>query len=402
MPTGKINIIGRIGNTYNEDGSLKEKGVELPDVIMQVEANKVCDVLDCLIESEGGSVDVGKAIAKYVKDLPGIVNTIAGKYCASMGTEIHLSRPLDQRKKIQGGRYIIHNPLLVGVSGNAAELVEAADHIKGYEKDMLAMYHNATGLDKSALEGLMAQETDLTDDQCKAFNFVSEIIATPELKAVASINKTTKKTELIDMGKEIKTAVEAAFAGVLETLRGGKKKIVTVVAAKKVDGATAEMLTTDGDVALYTDSPLAGFEADNTKVVKVFSDEAMTIVVADGEYTLKDGSIIKVAAGVVTEYTPVAPMDGSTEGSVEELAARVAELEAENKAIEARMRAEFDTELTAVVTEIKKSMGSNYTPKGEVKKFGKTTVAAKKIEGSVKSMKELAAERSAAYKANKA
>lgn len=393
MPRVKILIAGQIGSTYNEDGSVKDKGVELQDVVMQVASNPDAEGYDILIESGGGSVDVGNAIAAYISSLPNVI-TIAGTFCASIATRIHLAVPVEKRKKIAGGRYIIHNPMLTNVTGNSAELSEMADYIKQFETDMIKMYHNATGLDKAAIEGLMAQETDLTDEQCKTFGFISEVLTVEGPKAIAFITTKPKQTTEITMSK-IKEMIDQAFAGIQEKITGKKQVVATkkVTTAAKKPEPKAEVLVTDGDISIYTDMPLSEFIADNTKVVKAFSDEAMTTPVADGDYTLKDGSEIKVAGGVVTEVKEVEAEPA--EADVEALEARIAELETEN----ANMRAEFENELTAKVTELMGQIGSNYTPKAEVKKFGKTTVAAAvQKDAGKKSLKEQAKERSASYK----
>ncbi|HRP60503.1 MAG TPA: ATP-dependent Clp protease proteolytic subunit, partial [Vicingus sp.] len=79
--------------------------------------------------------------------------------------------PLNKRKIVAGTEYFIHNPLLNNVRGNSEQLIQAANYIKPYETAMLNMYAKATGLDKATLQGLMAQETSLTDEQAKALGF---------------------------------------------------------------------------------------------------------------------------------------------------------------------------------------------------------------------------------------
>jgi len=377
MPRANIYINGQIGSTFNEDGTIHIKGVELADVVLQVEANKGAEGYDVYVKSPGGSIDVGRAIAKYIGSLPNAV-TIADEMCASMGTEIHLSVPLERRKMIAGTRYIIHNPLLVGVSGNASELNDAADYIKKYEKEMLAMYHNATGVDKAALEGLMAQETSLTDEQCKTLNFVCEVIPKVE-KAIAFIEN-QKNTEIMT---KVKTLVASAIAGI-------RKELGLKVAELK---PKAEILSnTDGSASIYTDKPLADFIADNSIEIKVFSDEAMTMPFADGEFESEKYKVT-IAGGIVTAVETI-----EAEATVEELQARITELETERATVESNLRAEFEAELTNQLNEFKAEIGSNYVPKGEVKKF---TFQRKPIGEPKKSVKEEAAERKAQYKAKK-
>lgn len=377
MPRANIYINGQIGSTYNEDGTIHTKGVELADVVLQVEANKEAEGFNVYINSPGGSIDIGRAIAKYIGSLQNVI-TIADGMCASMGTEIHLAVPLANRKMIAGTRYIIHNPLLVGVSGNAAELNDAADYIKKYEKEMLAMYHNATGVDKAALEGLMAQETSLTDEQCKTLNFVSEILPKVE-KAIAFIEN-QKQTEIMT---KVKTLVASAIAGIRKELGLKEAKIE----------AKAEILSNaDGSASIYTDKPIADFIADNSVEVRVFSDEAMETPFADGEFETPEYKIT-VAGGMITAVETI-----EAEATVEELQARISELESERATMEANLRAEFEAELTAQLNDLKAEIGSNYVPKGESKKF---TFQRKPVGEVKKSAKEEAEERKAQYKTKK-
>lgn len=372
-----IYINGQIGSTYNEDGTVHKKGVELADVVLQVEANKDAEGYDVYIKSPGGSIDVGRAIAKYIGSLPNAV-TIADEMCASMGTEIHLSVPLERRKMIAGTKYIIHNPLLVGVTGNASELNDAADYIKKYEKEMLAMYHNATGVDKTALEGLMAQETSLTDEQCKALNFVIEVL--PKMEKAIAFVENQKNTEIMS---KVKVLIASAIAGIKEELG---------IKVKKVEPKAEVLSNTDGTASIYTDKPVSDFIADNSVEVKVFSDEAMTTPFADGEFETPKYKVT-VANGIITAVEMI-----EAEATVEELQARISQLESERESVEANLRAEFEQELATQLNELKGEIGSNYSPKGEAKKF---TYQRKPEAVSKKSPKEEAKERKEQYKSAK-
>lgn len=379
MSRAKVYIKGQIGNTYTEDGTIHVKGVELADVVLQVEANKGAEGYDIYINSPGGSIDIGRAIAKYIGSLENAV-TIAEGMCASMGTEIHLAVPLANRKMVAGTQYIIHNPLLVGVTGNAAELNDAADFIKKYEKEMLAMYHNATGVDKAALEGLMAQETSLTDEQCKTLNFVSEILPKEE-RAIAFIGNQNNT----DIMSKVKTIVGLAIAGL-------RKELGIKEPNKKPDAKAEVLANKDNTASIYTDKPISDFIADNSVEVRVFSDEAMETPFADGEFETPEYKIT-VAGGIVTAVETI-----EAQATVEELQARISELESERATMEANLRAEFETELTTQLNELKAEIGSNYVPKGEVKKF---TFQRKPLGEPKKSVKEEAEERKALYKSKK-
>jgi len=381
MKIANIYITGQIGNTLNEDGTVRIKGVELADVVLQMNGNKDADIVNVYINSQGGSIEIGRAISKYISSFENAY-TIADTLCASMGTEIHLSVPLARRKMIAGTQYVIHNPMLVGVTGNASELSDASEYIKTFEKEMLSMYANATNLDKTALEGLMALETSLTDEQCKQFNFVSEIIPRSQLKAVAFIEKQTNTNQIIEQMK--KTVKELVAIG-LTNLR---KELGIKVAAAPAE-AKAEVLTsTDGSTTIYLNKPLADFVADNTVEVLAFSDEAMTVPMTDVEIELGE-DIIKIEGGKIVSVAPKNEM--TPEMEIAQLKEKIAQLETEKETI----FADFEAQMNEELTKLKGEIGSAYVPKGEVKKF----VAGKKIGQVIeKSVKEKIAERKEVYK----
>lgn len=341
---GRINIIGQIGDTINEDGSIKTKGVQLQDVVIQVNNNKMADELHVYINSGGGEVSVGQAIARYLSKLPN-VTTIANELCGSIATEIHLAVPLNKRKIVAGTEYFIHNPLLDNVRGNSEQLIQAANHIKPYETAMLNMYAKATGLDKASLQGLMAQETSLTDEQCKSLGFVSEIIPRQTLRAVAFINKnsnnqTNEEMEVKEMFAELKamlTPTQKAKAMKAETDKG-----VIEWASEGAIPEVGEAVTVNGEAVT----------------------EAMDL-------TLTDGTVVKVdAAGLVTEVVAVV---AATEpnAEVEALKAKIAEMEASKEAEIKAAKEQIELEVKAEFDNLKAEFTSQFTPQAAKPAFNK-------------------------------
>ena len=189
---GNIYISGQIGSTENE------KGVELIDVVSQAEKLKDCTQINCFINSPGGSVEVGKSIAKYLKSLPN-VHTIATGQCASIATEIHLAVPLANRKIVAGTEYMIHNPLFADIDkANSNDLKDMLAVLQPIEKDMVNMYSESTGVGKDAISALMDIEAFLTDEQLLSLNFVSEII--PKIKPLAFFKQDKMSKQTIKLG----------------------------------------------------------------------------------------------------------------------------------------------------------------------------------------------------------
>lgn len=367
---GHIYINGQIGNSYNDDGSVAVKGIELQDVVTQAEANKGAEVLNVHITSKGGSIRVGKLIAEYISKLPNAI-TIAEKECASMGTEIHLAVPLANRKIQKGTEYFVHSPLMQGVSGNADELNDMADYIREAEKEMLSMYCKATGLDKAAMSGLMKQETSLTDEQCISLKFASEILPITELKAVAFLDKPKTNKSFEQMEKSLSKKMETMFSNLVAKLKGEKEPEV-----KAMD--------------IETDKGQLSIEGELVEGSVCMLDGA---IAPEGDYTQTDGTVITVGAeGKITAVKAV-----EAEATIEEVKAELEKVKTEN----ATMKAEFETKLNDEVkkleTEIvafKKTVKSNYTPPAAAAAFRKPAGAG----SPEKTTAELRAERKALYK----
>lgn len=368
MKKAIIKIIGQIGNTYNDDGTVLVKGVELQDVVAQVEeakkANSEVDSYDVIINSLGGSIRVGKLIAKYVKSLPNCT-TIADTECASMGTEIHLSVAKENRKIIAGTKYSIHNPLMANVSGNASELVEMAEMIKENEKDMAKMYVSATGLSKDAITGLMNQETSLTPEQCVTMGFASEVLPAPKLNAVAFIDKPNNNSIM----KTVKEMIDAAMSAFKKDMK------IAEVDPAKAAVKTMDYTTDKGTLTIAMKGDVCAI-GDTATVEGVAATE--------GDYTADDGTVISVdATGLVAGI--------ETSGvEAKEMATLKAEIET-LKAANATMAAEFETTLKTSMDELKAQIGSSFVPAAGQAKFGKT----KQVE---KSVSELAKERKESYR----
>ena len=340
MIIGNIYITGVIGSN---EGS---KGVELQDVVLQVEANKGAECFHIHINSPGGSVNTGRLIAEYISKLENAV-TIATGLCGSIATEIHLSVPLLNRKIIAGTKYFIHNPLLQDVSGNASELQKASEFVKVYEKEMLQMYVKRTGTDKAAIEGLMNAETSLTDEECKALGFVSEVISKPELKAVAFLDKEIIKNEnkLIDMSK------------ITEEIKQGFANLKAELGLKKPE-VKAGMLTTDNGELSYESEG----ELPEVGEVVMLGEE----VAPEGVYTDENGTMVTVVADGVVDSVVLA----EEEETIEALKLKLEEQANANAEEMEALRTSFTEQMDALKVEI----GSNFIPKAEKKVFAKKVV----------------------------
>ena len=222
------------------------------------------------------------------------------------------------------------------------------------------MYVKRTGTDKAAIEGLMNAETSLTDEQCKALGFVSEIIQKPELKAVAFLDKKTKteNKNLIDMSK------------IIEEITKGFANLKAEIGLKKSE-VKAGMLSTDNGELSYASEG----ELPEVGEVVMIGEE----IAPEGVYTDQDGTAVTVVADGIVESVVLA----EEEETVEALKLK---LEEQANAHASEME-ELKTSFTEQMDALKIEIGSNFVPKAEKKVF------AKKIVKPVLTMKEKVAAR---------
>jgi ATP-dependent protease ClpP protease subunit len=303
MNSNKVIIKGQIGTSYNEDGSVLVAGVELEDVVSQLEPLLNMPEVFVEITSEGGFVSTGKAIANYISKFAN-VKTLAKDYCCSIATEIHLAVPLMNRFIEAGTEYMIHNPLLQNVSGNASELIEWANAIKPMQDEMAKMYAKATGLSKEAVQGLMNQETSLTDVQCVTLGFASKVLPKIGLKAVALIEMNINKNKI-------------AMSKFTEDV---KKVLVSLGIVSEPNGRQAMAMSLPSDKGVL-ETPYADLMVGDPVMID-------GVPANDDTYVLEDGTQIIVIGGMVSEIIPATgePVDSE---EVTALKNQIAELTAQ-------------------------------------------------------------------------
>lgn len=346
---GNVHIIGQIGNSYKEDGTILEKGVELVDVVSQIEPLKGCETINVWINSGGGLVSVGDEIHNYLKTKKNVV-TIADEFCASIATKIHLSVPVENRKVVAGTKYMIHNPLFSEITNaNADDLKAAAAVLEPIQKSLVSMYVKETGTSKPAIQALMNLESSLTEEQLIDLGFVSEVINKVQLKAVAFIEKEKAINTKTDNMSNIKLNL---FQKAMAKVNGREVKAII----EDVEQGTIETPFSDimvGDPIMLGTEPAP---ADT--------------------YTLANGTqLVVTEAGIVGEI--ITPSGDPTEYT--DLMNQIAELKAENTALKAESEskdqaiAQMETEhneVLAVVEAYKAKEASNYIPPAARNQFG--------------------------------
>ena len=344
MGTGKVFITGLIGNDYNSDGSIAEIGVELIDVMEQVSALGEVDQIDFEINSQGGSVDVGKDIRDFIATVPNAW-TIAKEMCASIATVIHTAVPLQNRLIEEGTKYMIHNPWGT-VSGDGDAVANYADQLQAVEKDLETHYSKATGTPKDALSVFMKNETYLSNEQCLSFNFACEIIPKATLRAVAKL-QTVNNNKMTDKNTAYKSRISAAMA-----VLNGNATAAPVVNRTNVKAA---MIETDNGVL---ETPFDDILEDDTAMIGEVAAENGNYTITEGTYnyqgqTLTVGDIITVTDGMISAVEITVTDDAE---ALAALKAKFETMEAENVALKAS-EAAAKAETEAIVSDIEARAG---------------------------------------------
>lgn len=210
--------------------------------------------LDVRINTPGGSVFEGLAIATHIKSR-GEVTTIVDGLAASMGSIIFLAG--SRRVMAPGTLLMIHNPSS-GAWGGSDDLRKEADVLDVIADEMAKLYADASGgkLDKDKAREMMDEETWLTPEQAMEYGLCHEIAGkatafakltertmyrkTPK-EVTMSTTQTTEKPGLLDrIMSRIKP--DADVVARLDALQGEHDQTVVALAdaVAKISAAEAE------------------------------------------------------------------------------------------------------------------------------------------------------------------
>jgi len=134
------------------------------------------------INSVGGSVTEGLAIANAIKRHKGGVTAHVDGLAASMATVIAVSA--DETVMADNGIFMVHEPWSVG-QGTADDLRAEADVLDKMKKSLVRSYTKKTGMDDEEVEDLMRAETWMNAQEALAYGFIDYI--EDGIEAAASI-----------------------------------------------------------------------------------------------------------------------------------------------------------------------------------------------------------------------
>lgn len=187
MANFQINISGEISEGYNGFNGLKYR---------MDEANG--EDIELIINSGGGSVTEGMAMADYIANYPKEVMTTGIGLVASIATVVLLAGK--KVRMTENSFMMIHRAWSYSV-GNADELEATAELLDKMDEKLLDIYEKAVYKRKGEemnmrkkIRKMMAAETWMTAQEAKDFGFIDEIVESGEknidlLPLQTSLNK---------------------------------------------------------------------------------------------------------------------------------------------------------------------------------------------------------------------
>lgn len=274
------------------------------------------------INSGGGSVVEGWAIYDKLKTSGKKITTIGEGMVGSIATIIFMAG--DYRKLHENSRFFIHNPYWQPNSPTpmeAEDLISLGESLQAEQKKILDFYSAQTGKAVEELEPLMQKATDLTSTQAIELGFANEIISTSvnytPYKLVAFVDTKENKPKQTKMNKTENSVswIKRGFTKLAAMING-----VTLNMEMPVKDAEGK------DVILYVESETEDLVGKPAFLLDADGNETTA---PDGDYTDANGRVIKVANQLVTEVVePQAKVENeNTQPSIEELTAKIAELE---------------------------------------------------------------------------
>ena len=162
-------------------------GYQWPDKIrQQLDALRGKD-LTIYINSDGGSVPAGVAMANMIARHDGRTTAIVDGWCCSIATQVFFSADV---RKIPANAYLMVHKPSVYIGGNADDLRKEADVLDTIQKGLEATYRSAAHEDVTDedIHQMVNEETWLTGEQAAAF-FHVEVLESERIAACVGSTK---------------------------------------------------------------------------------------------------------------------------------------------------------------------------------------------------------------------
>ena len=134
------------------------------------------DEVEISIDSRGGYIDVAVSVMVVLKYLQ-----MAGSHITIRNTGPVMSAATiiwlicDERIWDPQFDFLIHNPYMEGISGDADDLLEQVVELIDAEEDIRQLYSAISGKTSNEVETLMVQSRPMTVEELKEWNFITDL-----------------------------------------------------------------------------------------------------------------------------------------------------------------------------------------------------------------------------------
>lgn len=293
------------------------------------------NTIDIRLHCNGGEVLEGLAIYDKLRSTGKTISAVVEGTCASMATIILLAAPLERRRAYKNAEFLVHEPYMAYSTshGTAEELRRATEEMQRIEDKLVDIYVDRTTADRETIVNLMHNGKFIGTSEAMDLGLISTVIEPASAKKVINpninhINTETDMAETINVERSwLQKAL--AYLGLAEGQEEPKKALTLTTA----DGAELNVEREDGE-------PQVGDKAS-----------------PDGEHQMPDGKVIIVTDGEITEIRqPEEPeTDPEPDAKDEEIAslkAQVEELTAKIAELEGKQKSESETEVLNYVESV--------------------------------------------------
>lgn len=326
MKIAKLNIDGYIGSA---DMMSMFSGEE---VFGLTKLKKFLDTLESdvtdihvYINSGGGSVTEGWAIYDKLKNSGKSITTIGEGIVGSIATVIYMAGSV--RKLHENSKFFIHNPYW---QANDASPMESSDlkrlalDLEKEQTKILDFYALSTGKERSLIEPLMTEATDLTTKEAIELGFATDVINAAvnyhsyQLVAMLDIKKQPIKTD--KMSKNV-TSILGRFSKKMQAFMKGN--FFNMDLAVKDSNGEEKLLYIETETEDLTEKSAYLVDGDGNQTVA-----------PSGDYTDASGKVIVIVDGVVKEVKDAVAKADEPTVIVDEA---FENLKAENEALKAEL-----------------------------------------------------------------
>lgn len=128
------------------------------------------------INSPGGEIFSGFAIFDMLKFIECSITTVVTGFAASMGSVLSLAADEGRRFAMPQAKIMIHQPMLMGYQGRAADCEIQAKEILKTRDHLINLYSEQTGKDYEEIKQAIDRDNWFTSEEAMEFGLLDRIV----------------------------------------------------------------------------------------------------------------------------------------------------------------------------------------------------------------------------------